>query len=52
MTRCMVTTPCVCNALRRAAEKALRTAETGVGFFEGSGAVEVEFNAASLLDRR
>jgi|GEM_PF-3396972 len=48
----MVTTPCVCNALRRATEKALRTAVMEVGFFEGVGAVEVGFNTPSFLDRR
>jgi hypothetical protein len=48
----MVTTPCVCNALRRASEKPLRTAVTEVGFFEGTGVVAVEFNSWKVLDQQ
>jgi hypothetical protein len=44
LTRSLVISPCVSNALSRASKKALRTAETGMGFLEGDGAGEVEFN--------
>jgi hypothetical protein len=44
----MVIFPCVCNSLRRASEKPLRTAETGMGFLEGDGAGEVEFNSGKI----
>ncbi len=47
----IVTTPCVCNALRRASEKPLRTAVAFVGFFEGLGTVDVDFNGPKMLGR-